>query len=85
VEVIVSAEPGARLLAIEVSDDGPGFPPALLARPIAPFASTKPSASGLGLYIAERLARASGGLLRRENLEGGGARVAVYLPEAAAR
>jgi signal transduction histidine kinase len=85
VEVIVSVEPRARLLAIEVSDDGPGFRADLLAQPIAPFTSTKPSASGLGLYIAERLARASGGLLRRENREGGGAKVSVYLPEAASR
>ena len=84
-EVVVSAEPEARLLAIEVRDDGPGFPPALLALPIAPFSGTKATGSGLGLYIAERLARASGGLLRRENPSEGGARVAVFLPEAGAR
>jgi signal transduction histidine kinase len=85
VEVVVSAEPEARLLAIEVRDDGPGFPPALLARPIAPFAGTKTGGNGLGLYVAERLARASGGLLRRENLSEGGGRVTVYLPEVAGR
>ena len=85
VEVTISAEPEAQLVAIEVRDDGPGFPPALLALPIAPFSGTKASRSGLGLYIAERLARASGGLLRRENRGGGGARVAVFLPEAPGR
>ena len=85
VEVVVSAEPEARLLAIEVRDDGPGLPAALLARPIAPFGGTKANGSGLGLYVAERLARASGGLLRRENPSEGGARVTVFLPEVAAR
>jgi signal transduction histidine kinase len=82
VELTVAAEPEVRLLAFDVRDDGPGFPAALLASSIAPFVTTKPSGSGLGLYTAERLARASGGLLRRENTPGGGARVAVFLPEA---
>jgi C4-dicarboxylate-specific signal transduction histidine kinase len=81
----VSAEPEARLLAIEVRDDGPGLPATLLARPVAPFGGTKVNGSGLGLYVAERLARASGGLLRRENPSEGGARVIVFLPEVAAR
>ena len=85
VELVVSAEPEARLLAIEVRDDGPGLPATLLARPVAPFGGTKVNGSGLGLYVAERLARASGGLLRRENPSEGGARVIVFLPEVAAR
>jgi signal transduction histidine kinase len=83
VELLVADEPRLRVLTIEVRDDGPGFPPDLLARPIAPFVTTKPGASGLGLYTAERLARAGGGFLRRENGAGGGARLTVFLPEAA--
>jgi C4-dicarboxylate-specific signal transduction histidine kinase len=81
VDVVVSREPALRLLAIEVRDDGPGFPPALLRTAISPFATTKRGASGLGLYTAERLARAGGGFLRRENPRGGGARLRVFLPE----
>lgn len=84
VEVLVTGEPQLPLLTLEVRDDGPGFPPALLAGPVEAFATTKPGASGLGLYTAERLARAGGGFLRRENGAGGGARLAIFLPEAAA-
>jgi signal transduction histidine kinase len=82
VEVVVSEAPAVRFLAIEVVDDGPGFPPALLAGPIQPFVSTRSGHAGLGLYTAEHLVRASGGLLRRENRAVGGARVTLFLPEA---
>ena len=82
VAVRISDEPQLRLVTVEVSDNGPGFPAALLAGPINPFVSTKPNRSGLGLYTAERLARAGGGFLRRENGAGRGARLTVFLPEA---
>jgi C4-dicarboxylate-specific signal transduction histidine kinase len=62
-----------------VRDDGPGFPPDVLGRPVAPFVTTKPAGLGLGLYTAERLARASGGSLERANLPGGGAAVTLFL------
>ena len=42
VDVEVSAEERTGALAIAVRDDGPGFSPELLARPIAPFVTTKP-------------------------------------------
>ena len=79
VDVEVSAEERTGALAIAVRDDGPGFAPDLLARPLAPFVTTKPGALGLGLYTAERLARASGGSLQRENSSGGGAVVTLFL------
>jgi signal transduction histidine kinase len=80
VEVLITDEPQLRLVTLEVRDDGPGFPPSLLAGPIEAFGTTKLGASGLGLYTAERLARAGGGFLRRENGAGGGGRVTVFLP-----
>lgn len=83
VDVAVSVEEHTGALAIAVQDDGPGFRPELLARLLAPFQTTKPGTLGLGLYTAERLARASGGSLRRENLPGGGARVTLFLELAA--
>jgi two-component system C4-dicarboxylate transport sensor histidine kinase DctB len=67
--------------AIRVRDDGPGFRPAELETPIVGFQSVKPGASGLGLYTCERLVRASGGSLRRENPDGGGALVTLFLAE----
>jgi signal transduction histidine kinase len=79
VEVEVSAEERTGALAIAVRDNGPGFPPDVLARPLAPFVTTKPGALGLGLYTAERLVRASGGSLERANSAGGGAVVTLFL------
>jgi C4-dicarboxylate-specific signal transduction histidine kinase len=68
-------------VALDVVDDGPGFPAELLARPISLTGTTKETGSGLGLYTAEGIARGSGGSLTRENLPGGGARVRVLLPD----
>lgn len=79
VDVEVSAEERTGALAIAVRDDGPGFAPELLAQPLAPFVTTKPGALGLGLYTVERLARASGGSLQRENVPGDGAVVTLFL------
>ena len=79
VDVEVSVEALTGALAIAVRDDGPGFPPDLLERPLSPFVSRKRGGLGLGLYTAERLARASGGSLRRENRPEGGAVVTLYL------
>ena len=77
--IAVEADPGARVLAIRVEDDGPGFRQDYLERPIAPFFTTKARGVGLGLYTVERLTRASGGSLRLENRLEGGAAVTVYL------
>jgi steroid delta-isomerase-like uncharacterized protein len=82
VEIAVEEQPQLEALAVRVSDDGPGFSPEMLARPVAPFATSKQNGTGLGLYTAERLVRASGGSLRRENVPGGGAAVTVYLERA---
>jgi C4-dicarboxylate-specific signal transduction histidine kinase len=82
VEVAVSEQAALGALAIEVLDDGPGFAAADLAQRIAPFVTSKPHSAGLGLYTAERLARASGGSLRRATRPGGGAAVSVFLASA---
>jgi C4-dicarboxylate-specific signal transduction histidine kinase len=79
VEVAVAGDPAAESAAIRIADDGPGLPQALLGRPVEPFTTTKAYGVGLGLYTAERLARASGGSLRLENPPAGGAAVTVYL------
>jgi len=80
VDVEVVEADGAAAILIIVVDDGPGFQEEQLAHPIAGFSTTKATGTGLGLYTAERLARASGGAITRENGGGGGARVVVRLP-----
>jgi signal transduction histidine kinase len=62
VELRARVEPAAVVLA--VADDGPGVPEADRGRVFEPFYTTKASGTGLGLAMAERIARAHGGELR---------------------
>ena len=67
-------------VVLSVTDNGPGFPAEVLARPVEPYVTTKARGTGLGLAIVKRIADEHGGVLLRENLEPGGARVSIALP-----
>ena len=71
-------------VAIEVADDGPGVPGAVLDRIFRPFFTTKPEGegTGLGLAISRRLALAMGGDLEARNLKPRGAAFTLTLPKA---
>jgi signal transduction histidine kinase len=82
--VTVEVGPGARVV---VSDTGKGIDPEDQARVFEKFERVDPlesGGSGLGLYIARRLARAMGGDLTVESRPGEGARFSLTLggPEA---
>jgi len=81
VRVSARAEPYSGRLELVIADDGPGFSPERLAAPIQGLSSSKPQATGLGLYTSECLIRASGGLLERQNAQTGGAVLRVLLPQ----
>lgn len=78
---------GRAILTVE--DDGPGVPPALLARLAQPFERGEPSrgrqtgGTGLGLAIVKALVQSQGGELRIANREQGGLRATVALALAA--
>ena len=75
--VTVTAEP----LAVLVDDDGPGVAAADRARVVAPFerAATTTPGSGLGLAVADRVARAHGGGVHVSASPSGGTRVRIAL------
>jgi signal transduction histidine kinase len=69
--VVVEAV-GRHKVQLVVEDEGPGFPPSLVARGEGAGGS-----SGLGLDIARRAAESTGGSLEISQRQGGGARVEV--------
>jgi two-component system nitrogen regulation sensor histidine kinase NtrY len=71
----------AQGFTIEVRDRGPGFTVAALENALVPFYSTKETGTGLGLTLCREIVEAHGGRLRIANREGGGALVALWLPD----
>jgi two-component system NtrC family sensor kinase len=73
--------PGDRL-ALEISDDGPGIPPEIVARIFDPFFTTKPAGvgTGLGLSIVYGIVQEHGGEVSANSHQGRGANLIVELP-----
>ncbi len=72
--VLCTSIPG--FLTIRVEDNGPGIPEGLRERLFAPYTTGRASGTGLGLYLARRMAEELGGSL---NLETAGDRTAFTL------
>jgi two-component system, LuxR family, sensor kinase FixL len=72
---------GDKFIVISIADNGPGFEPILLERPISPFTTTKTEGMGLGLSLSRSIIESHGG---RMTLGGNsvGARVSFSLPAA---
>ncbi|MEM6456518.1 MAG: HAMP domain-containing sensor histidine kinase [Acidobacteriota bacterium] len=73
------ARDGARL-RVTVRDRGPGLPPSVRARLFTPHVSTKATGSGMGLFLAHRIATTRyDGQLRLDDRDGGGTRATLEL------
>jgi two-component system, cell cycle sensor histidine kinase and response regulator CckA len=70
------------LVAIEISDNGPGVPSELRDRVFEPFFTTKPvgEGTGLGLFVTRNLVEALGGTITIGDAAGGGAEFTIRLP-----
>ncbi len=66
--------------ALVVIDNGPGMDEETLKKATLPFFTTKPKASGLGLYLVKKVARAHGGRLYLYSKPGEGTIAALELP-----
>jgi len=75
--VVVGEHPMAELT---VSDNGPGFQPAIVGQAFDPYVTSKPKGTGLGLAIVKKIVDEHGGRIEADNVPGGGARVRVLLP-----
>jgi two-component system, sensor histidine kinase RegB len=79
-EVTVTTFWDRHRVAVEITDDGPGFMLHLLNRLGEPYLSSRSGAEnhmGLGIFIAQSLLERSGARLTFENLDEGGAHVAI--------
>ncbi|MEI6841656.1 MAG: ATP-binding protein [Methanomicrobiales archaeon] len=70
----------SRMVAIEVSDDGPGIPAQELENIWTPFYSTKTSGTGLGLTICHKIVAEHRGMIKVESTTGHGTKFTVLLP-----
>lgn len=76
----IEARAVAEGAELRVEDAGPGIPPDLRERVLAPGFTTHERSGGLGLTICQRIAAAHRGTLRIEDSPLGGAAVIVRLP-----
>jgi len=83
----VSTEHTGGRVWLRISDNGCGFPEAIINGAFEPYVTTKPSGTGLGLAIVKRIIEEHQGTIRIENgtdKDGGrGAAVRISLPLAA--
>jgi signal transduction histidine kinase len=76
-EDFATSEPSVR---IEIEDKGHGMAPDVRRRALDPFYTTRPSGTGLGLPIVQRIVEAHGGWLGIESTEGVGTTVTLHFP-----
>jgi len=70
----------ARLVAVDVADDGPGVDAENLENLFTPFFTTKSSGTGLGLPICQKIVSEHRGMLKVESHPGRGTVFTVTLP-----
>ncbi len=78
----VSVARDGDVVALQVSDTGPGMDTQILAQVFDPFFTTKEAGTGLGLSIVRKIVDQHAGEVRIETERGAGTRVRVTLPVA---
>lgn len=76
---------GSGRVLVRIRDTGPGLSPAIEGRLFRPFATTKPTGTGLGLALSRRLVHHYQGALTIDSRPGRGVTASVYLPRAVSR
>lgn len=75
---LIARRDGERVLML-FRDNGPGFPPEVLARAFEPYFTTKSKGTGLGLAMVKKIVTEHGGDVRIANRDLGGAEVRIRL------
>jgi signal transduction histidine kinase len=85
VKLRTSTESDAEMWRLEVIDDGEGVSEEHRGRLFAPFFTTRPTGTGLGLALSRRIAEAHGGTLEHFAPPEGGACFVLRVPRRALR
>lgn len=83
VRVLVEADQldGIEMVRMDVVDRGQGMESEILERAKDPFFTTRPSGTGLGLPIVQRIMAAHGGEIRLASTEGEGTIASLFIPK----
>ena len=76
--ITISMVQDAGRARLTIKDNGPGFPPQILARAFEPYVTTKSKGTGLGLAIVKKIVDDHGGEIRLANNNGG--EITIWLP-----
>jgi len=71
---------GKRCVRVDIVDHGHGMDDSVLKRAVDPFFTTRPSGTGLGLPIVQRIVQAHGGALQMESEPQQGTTARLLLP-----
>ena len=69
-----------KTLRVTVTDNGPGVDSAVVPTMFLPFFTTKAKGTGLGLALVQKIIVTHNGRVSVANVDGGGARLSVFLP-----
>ena len=79
-EMNVGLERSSSKWIVSIADHGPGISGDIAAKLFKMPFSTKPNRSGVGLFVARRIAEAHGGALDLDSTTGGGTRARLSVP-----
>ena len=78
-EIVLAARGEGDWVQLSCQDNGPGFPPEVLARAFEPYFTTKAKGTGLGLAMIKKIVTEHGGEVKIANRDGSGAGLRIRL------
>jgi len=78
-EIVLAARDEGDWVQLSCQDNGPGFPPEVLARAFEPYFTTKAKGTGLGLAMIKKIVTEHGGEVKVANRDGSGAGLRIRL------
>jgi nitrogen fixation/metabolism regulation signal transduction histidine kinase len=78
-EIVLAAHGEGDWVLLSCQDNGPGFPPEVLARAFEPYFTTKAKGTGLGLAMIKKIVTEHGGEVKIANRDGSGAGLRIRL------